>query len=176
MNKVEEGRIVEHTPHREASRMLQTRFHTDSHNLAFRQSSKPVISSRIVSNHQVYHSVHFSYLFLLPSSIIIAACRTTHELASVRLPGSDGVARHRQVNRVHHDRISRACTFVGRWSRWARNITTIQKSLVVRRVVLLLETGRKSEIRELDVTRRVDKNIVWLDVTVAGRKVCKSMS
>ena len=48
-------------------------------------------------------------------------------------------------------------------------IRGIQETLVVTRVVLLMEPSRKTEIGQLDMTILVNQDIVRLDVSVTGR-------
>jgi hypothetical protein len=72
-----------------------------------------------------------------------------YEFPTVRLPGRDLVlAGHGQMDRVDHHAIPRRL----RGSRWRRHaIRRIQETLVVARIVLLVESGGKTEIRQLDV-------------------------
>lgn len=50
----------------------------------------------------------------------------------------------------------------------------LQKLLVVVIVMKLMETSRKTEIRQLDVTTSIQKNIVWLDITKLTLACCRS--
>jgi len=61
---------------------------------------------------------------------------------------------------------------LGRW----RNdtIRLIEQTLIVARIVLLVEAGGKAEIGELDVTLLVDENVVGLDVTGGRNEIVTS--
>jgi hypothetical protein len=101
-----------------------------------------------------------------------------YELSPVGLPGRDRVlVADGQVDRIQRDRVApsrsrrarplprrrrrprRRCSSSGGSGRLA-----VEEALVVRRVVLLVETGREAEIRQLDVAVLVDQDVVRLDV------------
>lgn len=63
------------------------------------------------------------------------------------------------MNWIHHHTISSVGVGDG-------PIRRIQKALVVRRVVLLVEAGGKTEVGQLDMTILVDQNVVGFDIAV----------
>jgi hypothetical protein len=97
---------------------------------------------------------------------------SAYELPTVRLPSRDLVlARHSQMDRVDHHAVPRRL----RSGRRGRDtIRGIQETLIVARVVLLMEPGGKAEIRQLDVSVLVNQNIIRFDVSV--RKRCQRLS
>lgn len=104
----------------------------------------------------------------LGRDVIRRADRRVGEFAPVRLPRRDRIFRiDRQVDRVDHDRVPAA---VHRTRDRPSPFGTFQQALVVRRVVLFVEPGRETEIRQLDVSVLVDQNVVGFDVTVTRRR------
>lgn len=98
--------------------------------------------------------------------------RGTDQLPPVRLPRRDRVLRaHRQMNRVDHHRVPRPSSRVIRLSRRrTRHVPSVEQALVVGRVVLLLESCRETEVRELDVASGVDEDVVGFDVSARMNK------
>jgi len=75
---------------------------------------------------------------------------STHEFSTVRFPGRDLVLTgHGQMNGVDHHAIPRR--LCGR-RRGRDAIRGIQETLVVARLVLLMESGGKTEVGQLDMT------------------------
>jgi hypothetical protein len=93
----------------------------------------------------------------------------THQFPPVRLPSRDRIlTRHRQVDRVERNRVPPTIARRPRPRSPTCRIPALEQALVVRRVVLLVEAGRESEVGELDVTVFVDQDVVGFDVAVRG--------
>ena len=67
------------------------------------------------------------------------------------------------MNRIDHDAVSpgvaRSC--------WQNNaIRLVEKTLVVRRVMLFVESGGETKVGQFDVAILVNKNIIWFYITM----------
>lgn len=85
------------------------------------------------------------------------------------------LASHRQVDRIYHDTIPSPSGSL-RLSIVARNVAAAEKTLVIGRVVLLVETGGKAEVREFDVTQRVNEDVIGFNVTMDETKIMHSLN
>lgn len=73
------------------------------------------------------------------------------------------------MNRINHDAISSSVAC----SCWRNDtICLVEKTLVVRRVVLFVESGGESKVGQFDVAIFVNKNVIGLYVTIVHRLVC----
>lgn len=82
------------------------------------------------------------------------------ELSPVCLPSRNRIlATQSQRDRVDCHRVSSSlrCT--------TGLIASVEKLLIVSRVVLLVEASGETKVRQFDVSARIDQNVVWLDVS-----------
>jgi hypothetical protein len=56
------------------------------------------------------------------------------------------------------------------------DIAAAEQLLVVCRVVLLVEASRETKVGQLDVSRLVDEDVVWLDITVDEAEVVDGLN
>jgi hypothetical protein len=91
------------------------------------------------------------------------------QLSSIGLPGSDiSFTGHLQVDSIDHDAVSSSSvrsTGIEIRRVVFRAISASQQTLVIGRIMLLMEPGRQSEIGQFDVTLSIDQDVVGLDVT-----------
>lgn len=79
---------------------------------------------------------------------------SAYEFSTVGLPSRDLVlAGHGQMDRIDHHAVPRRLCG-SRWRRYA--IRRIQETLVVARIMLLVESSGKTKIRQLDMPVLVD--------------------
>lgn len=84
-----------------------------------------------------------------------------YQLSSICLPSGNLVfTGHSKVDRIDHDTVARwRCAWL------LGSIRRFQEALVVRRVVLFMESSRQTKVGKFDMSLSINKNIVWLDVS-----------
>jgi hypothetical protein len=82
-----------------------------------------------------------------PTHIVGGTDGRIRQLSTIRLPRRNVLlARHGQVDRIHHDRVSRLRLPVGSLRRLAAGIAVAEQTLVVCRVVLFVEPGGETKV------------------------------
>lgn len=106
--------------------------------------------------------------------VIRCADRRVCKLPAVCFPGGNVLlASHCEVDGIDHNRVARLLAARGRVT-VVGDVSAAEQLLVVCRVVLLVEAGRESEIRQLDVARLVDQNVIRLNVSETRSVRCSS--
>ena len=85
---------------------------------------------------------------------------TSYQIATVLLPSSNAIlGRQREINLVDAGllRVAVVATAV---------LDIAQQTLIVGRVVCLVEASRQTKVRHFNMAVFVDKNVVWLDIAI----------